>query len=560
MSFAPVVALLACGFPMAQTTSPTDLSALCLEFAADEGSLFRLHELDLSTARRDRLKAFYQTWKTRVAKTKAESQDAKVDAFLLDNLLNKKIRQLDLDAIKQDQPKDLVPFLQTILDLEEARRKLDRPDPQKSAETLANLTKMVNELKPQLGEKLKASKTVANQAARQVRELQQYLRDWFRFYNGYDPLFTWWTKEPYQALDKSLGEYADAIKEKLAGVKPGDDQAIVGNPIGRDALMAELQFELIPYTPEELIQIAEREYAWCEKEAKRAAKDLGFKDDWRKALEHVKNLYVAPGDQPKIIQDMAIEAIKFVEDRDLVTVPPLAKETWRMGMMSPERQKVSPFFLGGEQILVSYPTDGMPHDLKLMSMRGNNPHFSRATVQHELIPGHHLQGFMLSRYRPYREIFGTPFWIEGWALYWEMLLWDQNFPRGAEDRVGMLFWRMHRCARIIFSLKFHLGEMTPEECIDFLVEKVGHERANAEGEVRRSFSGDYPPLYQLAYMIGGLQIRALETELVKSKKMTYKQFHDAILHQNQMPIEILRLVLQGKSPDLGYRSIWRFAG
>ena len=50
---------------------------------------------------------------------------------------------------------------------------------------------------------------------------------------------------------------------------------------------------------------------------------------------------------------------------------------------------------------------------------------------------------------------------------------------------------MHRWARIIFSLGFHLGKMTPEQCIDFLVDRVGHERENATGEVRRSFSGSY---------------------------------------------------------------------
>jgi uncharacterized protein (DUF885 family) len=214
-----------------------------------------------------------------------------------------------------------------------------------------------------------------------------------------------------------------------------------------------------------------------------------------------------------------------------------------MEMMSPERQLVSPFFLGGEQILVSYPTNTMTQEQKLMSMRANNTHFSRATVQHELIPGHHLHGFMEERYKPYRSLFWTPFWTEGWALYWEMLLWDIGFPRGPEDKIGMLFWRMHRCARILFSLNFHLGNWTPEQCIDFLVEKVGHERASAEGEVRRSFAGDYEPLYQIAYMIGGLQIRALHRELVETKKMTDKQFHDAILHENNIPIEVLRLIL-----------------
>jgi hypothetical protein len=36
--------------------------------------------------------------------------------------------------------------------------------------------------------------------------------------------------------------------------------------------------------------------------------------------------------------------------------------------------------------------------------------------------------------------------------------------------------------------------MTPQQAIDYLVDRVGHERANAEAEVRRSFLGTYPPL------------------------------------------------------------------
>ena len=204
-----------------------------------------------------------------------------------------------------------------------------------------------------------------------------------------------------------------------------------------------------------------------------------------------------------------IEAIEYLEKNDLITIPPLARESWRMEMMSPERQLVNPFFTGGEVISVSYPTNTMSHEAKLMSMRGNNPHFSRATVQHELIPGHHLQGFMTQRYKPYRGLFSTPFWGEGWALYWELLLWDRGFAKTPEDKIGMLFWRSHRCARIIFSLSFHLEKMTPQQCIDLLVNRVGHEPENAAGEVRRSFAGSYSPLYQAAYLLGGMQIHAL---------------------------------------------------
>jgi uncharacterized protein (DUF885 family) len=384
------------------------------------------------------------------------------------------------------------------------------------------------------------------------------LKDWHEFRAGYDPEFTWWMRQPFEKADKELFDYATFLRKKLAGAGEGEDDPVIGDPIGRQALLDALANEMIPYTPEELIDIANREFAWCETEWKRAARDLGFGEDWRKALDHVSKLYVKPGDQPKLIHDLAVEAIKFVEERNLVTVPPLCKETWRMEMMTPERQKVNPYFTGGEVISVSFPTDTMTHEDKLMSLRGNNIHFCRATVQHELIPGHHLQGFMGARYNTHRRAFRTPFIIEGWALYWEMLFWDKGFPKTAEDRVGMLFWRTHRCARIIFSLNFHLGKMTAPEAIDFLVDRVGHERRNATAEVRRSVAGNYGPLYQAAYMLGGLQIRALRRELVDTVKMTDRDFHDSILKENAIPVEMIRADLTKQPLTRDFQSNWRF--
>jgi hypothetical protein len=292
---------------------------------------------------------------------------------------------------------------------------------------------------------------------------------------------------------------------------------------------------------------------------KKAARAMGHGDDWRAALDHVKTLHVEPGKQPALIRELALEAIDYLDKYNLVTVPTLCRESWRMDMMSPERQLVNPFFTGGETISVSFPTSTMPHEAKMMSMRGNNIHFSRATVFHELIPGHHLQGYMTARYKTYRRLFNTPFWGEGWALYWELLLWDRGFAKSPENRVGMLFWRMHRCARIIFSLSFHLEKMTPQQCIDLLVDRIGHERDNATAEVRRSFTTFYGPLYQAAYLLGGLQLRALHRELVESGKMTDRDFHDAILKENAIPIEMVRALLTGQSLIPDYTPNWKFA-
>ncbi len=539
---------------------PSELRETIEQFRADENGLQRVYALPLSENRRTRLTAFYDAQLRALQTRKFDSLggDAQVDYVLLRNYLERETHQLTLEGKEQARYAPLMPFAKAIIDLEESRRRFEEPNPEKAASVLNDLLKSIKELKPQLGEKLKAKKFEGNQAFLAIRGLRDTLKSWFTYFNGYNPMFTWWCAEPYKKADTELKAYADAVREKIVGVKPDDEDAIVGNPIGREALLAEMKYELIPYTPEELLAIADREYAWCEKEAKRAAHDMGFGDDWKKALEKVKNDHVSPGEQPEFIRFLAGEAVEFLEKNDLVTVPELAKEDWRMEMMSPERQRVNPFFLGGESIIVSFPTDAMTHEEKLMSLRANNKHFSRATVFHELIPGHHLQGFMNARYKPYRRSFGTPFWTEGWALYWEMLLWDLDFPKTPENRMGMLFWRMHRCARIIFSLKFHLGEMTPQECVDFLVEKVGHERASAEGEVRRSFNGSYSPLYQLAYMIGGLQFRAMHKELVESGKMTNRQFHDAILHENNMPVEMVRAALTHQKLTPNFKSTWKF--
>jgi len=139
-----------------------------------------------------------------------------------------------------------------------------------------------------------------------------------------------------------------------------------------------------------------------------------------------------------------------------------------------------------------------------------------------------------------------------------MLFWERNFARTPEERIGMLFWRMHRGARVIFSLEFHLRQRTAMECVEMLVEEVGHERDNALAEVRRSFEGDYDPLYQCAYLVGAWQMHALYRELVGSGRMTDREFHDAVLKENCIPIPTLRAILTGQPLGEEFPPVWRF--
>lgn len=546
----------------AYSEPPSRLQGVIEKFTEDVGILNRFYSAQTSSNRSTRFRALYNEELKLIDSFSFDrlNHDEQIDYVLFKNYLGHELKEQERIDAQFAEMASLLPFANTINDMEDTRRKLDFAEPSRSAALLNELTKQISATQRafEAPNAAKPKRTVANRAARTVDGLRRTLRAWYAFYNAYDPTFTWWNESPYKATDDALGRYSTFITEKLVGIRADDRTTIIGDPIGREALIQELQFEMIPYTPEELVEIANKEFEWCVVELKKASREMGFGDDYMNAIEAVKQKYVEPGKQPDLIKRLAYEAIDYVEKNDLVTVPKIARDGWRMEMMTPERQLVAPFFLGGETILVSYPTDGMTHEQKLMSMRGNNPHFSHATVFHELIPGHHLQGYMTRRYRPYREIFRTPFWGEGWALYWEFLLWDRGFNKTPEDRIGALFWRSHRAARIIFSLNFHLEKWTPQQCVDLLVDKVGHERDNALAEVRRSFSGDYGPLYQMAYMMGGLQFYNLHKDLVGSKKMTDKQYHDAILHEGAIPIEMDRAILTNQKLTTDFKSNWRY--
>lgn len=542
-----------------------DMRDVIERFVADRESLQKKYAFALSHTTQGRMEQFYRMASRDLENIEFESLDAdgRIDYLLLRNRLDYLTRKLSLETNNDLQIEAALPGLETLSRYWDSKIVGHRMNGRDCAADLDAMQKAVeqriSDLKAPTG-KLKAvldDPTLALWSLRRLSEMKRTLAQLDRYYAGYDPAYSWWAKEPMQDLQASYDRYESALRRAVLGDDSNNADAIVGQPIGREALYAELKNEMIAYSPEELVQIAKQEMEWCDTEMDKAAQEMGY-DDWREAQEIVKRRFVPPGEQTYLIREMAEEATNYVVENNLVTVPELAREVWRMQMMSPERQRVNPYFLGGDTIIVSYPTDEMSHADKLMSLRGNNPHFSRAVVHHELIPGHHLQQFMVQRYRPYRQEFRTPFWIEGWALYWEMLLWDRGFARGPEDRIGMLFWRKHRCARIIFSLSYHLKQMTAEQCIDYLVERVGHERNNATAEVRRSIMGGYGPLYQAAYMLGGLQIRSLKRQWVESGKMSYVDFHDFILHQNAIPIEMIRARMQSTPVTKDWKAEWRF--
>jgi hypothetical protein len=554
----------------------SSLRVAVTRYAEDIAALERRYPVPYSPARIARLRKHHEGWRRKLAEVDfaALGREGQLDYIALRNRIAYNLDRLKLDEERAAQFAPLVPFYDDIRLLQENRYDRKPVNAKAAATTLDRIAKRANELAKALkeppgestraaakaGDKSKAPSggTAAARAEDVIQALRKVLKDFHEYYDGYDPEYSWWARKLWPETDAALAAYADAIKSESLGIKPGTKAPIVGDPVLAAGLRADLAVEMIPYTPQELIAIGERELAWVEEQFRIVARRMGHGDDWKAALEHTKNLAPPPGGAPAAIFEIADYSEKFIADKHSITLAPLAREIWRLAMQSPERQLINPFFTGGEVTRLSYPTDSMTFDDRLMSQRGNVPHFNFPTVHHELVPGHHYQGWMNRRFNVHRDVMNdTPFWTEGWALYWELVLWDQEFARNDPDRMGMLFWRAHRAARIVFSMNYQLGNWTPQQCVDFLVERVGHERANAEAEVRRSVMSA-PPLYQAAYLLGGLQLRAAYKELVDSKRVTAQQFHDAVLLGGPMPIELVRARLSGAPLDKDFRTTWRF--
>ncbi len=543
----------------------------------DERDVGSFYGVGWSEERWSRLERLYDRWEAELAGIDFDALDVqgRIDWLLLANHLRARRNAVELERARLAEMEELLPFRGAINAMEIARWGTPEVDAQEIAGIITQIAEEARGVRGRVkrrgespeppdpeSDSLHVSPAAALRAAGAVASLRRTLHRTVRGGIDHTPGFAWWVSPTLAAAEKELGEYERLLRRDIAQQKGEDDDPLVGDPIGRRAILADLRTELIDYSPEELIEIAERELAWHRQAMIEAAREMGFGDDWRAAMDEVKTRSVEPGRQDVFVAETAREAIEFLRAGDMVSIPPLVEELWRTEMIPGERQRLFPFaYYGGLHMGVAYPSGEMGHDDKLATLRGNNRHFTRNVVPHELVPGHHLQRFMAARYNPHRRLFSTPFLVEGWALYWEMVFWDRGWAQSPEDRIGILFWGKHRCARIIVSLRFHMGEMTAEEMVEFLVDEVGHERLSATGEVRRYIGEAYSPLYQVAYMIGGLQFRALHEEVVGAGRMSDRAFHDEILTYGSIPVALIRAGMLADSPEAigrDWDAAWRW--
>lgn len=164
-----------------------------------------------------------------------------------------------------------------------------------------------------------------------------------------------------------------------------------------------------------------------------------------------------------------------------------------------------------------------------------------ALTLHEAVPGHHLQISLAEEVEnapAYRKYAFNNAYVEGWALYAESLGESIGMYRDPYTKFGRLTYEMWRAIRLVVDTGIHAKGWTREQAIAFFAENAGRAQHDIEVEVDRYTVW---PAQALGYKLGELKIKALRAKAadVLKEKFDLRAFHDTILDDGALPLEVL---------------------
>jgi uncharacterized protein (DUF885 family) len=169
-----------------------------------------------------------------------------------------------------------------------------------------------------------------------------------------------------------------------------------------------------------------------------------------------------------------------------------------------------------------------------------------ALTLHEAVPGHHLQIALaqeLEGLPEFRKNTGYTAFVEGWALYAESLGDDMGFYQDPYSKFGQLTYEMWRAVRLVVDTGLHAMGWTRQQAIDFFAENAAKTLQDITVEVDRYIVW---PGQAVGYKMGQLKIRAIRAEAERrlGAKFDVRAFHDVVLGQGAVPLDVLERVVR----------------
>ena len=180
------------------------------------------------------------------------------------------------------------------------------------------------------------------------------------------------------------------------------------------------------------------------------------------------------------------------------------------------------------------------------NMNAVQKHIQNSLAYHEGAPGHHFQIAIqqeLEGIPQFRRFGGYSAYSEGWALYSEQLAFEAGLYEGLPMRnFGRLAEEMKRAVRLVVDTGMHAKQWPLEQSIAYMTDNTPMATDDIERQIKRYY---VLPGQALSYKIGMLTILELRqrAEEQLGDKYDIREFHDAVLKNGAVPMQILEDVI-----------------
>jgi uncharacterized protein (DUF885 family) len=247
------------------------------------------------------------------------------------------------------------------------------------------------------------------------------------------------------------------------------------------------------------------------------------------------------------------KARRFLAETGLVTLPPgescavVPSPVFQRPILGVASYVAPPAFSDRWKghFFVPFAPDGASEEEIQSRLSGNSHGSIPTTAVHEAYPGHHWH-LVMRKANPsdVRRVYSTPYFSEGWALYAERVMRERGFFEDPMHELQHLNSTLFRAARIVVDTSLHLGEMTYEEAVTFMMDKAALPEPVARAEVGRYC---WWPTQASSYLTGCLEILAMRGRYLAARGFAgvaprdvpvavLRDFHDALTSSGSLPL------------------------
>jgi uncharacterized protein (DUF885 family) len=247
------------------------------------------------------------------------------------------------------------------------------------------------------------------------------------------------------------------------------------------------------------------------------------------------------------------KARSFLEDTGLVTLPPgetcavVPSPVFQRPVLGVASYVAPPSFSDRWKghFFVPFAPDGATEEEVQARLSHNSYGSIPTTSVHEAYPGHHWH-LVMRKGNPsdVRRVYSTPYFTEGWALYAERVMRERGFFANPIHELHHLNATLFRAARIVVDTSLHLGEMSFDEAVAFMMDRAAMPEPVAIAEVGRYC---WWPTQASSYLTGCLEILAIRDRYLAARGFAHvapsevpveviREFHDAIASSGALPL------------------------